>query len=217
MMIDTEEQARAFVAERCSDDALAALERFADELLVEAEKQNLIANSTTDMLWQRHFADSAQLLDHVPRAPGGRDGDPWLDLGTGAGFPGVVTAIRRPDRPHILVESRARRVEWLERVVALAGLKHCRVLHSRLEKVDSFPASVITARAFAPLPQLIALSARFSTDATTWLLPKGRSAAQEREELDSPQREMFHVKQSVTSPDAAILVGIGRPKARSRR
>ncbi|RDS78514.1 16S rRNA (guanine(527)-N(7))-methyltransferase RsmG [Alteriqipengyuania lutimaris] len=215
-MIETEEQARAFVADLCSSDAFSALERFAAELLIEAAKQNLIARSTTDTLWQRHFADSAQLLDHVPRETDGADAHPWLDLGSGAGFPGIVMAIMRPEVPHVLVESRARRVEWLERMVALAGLKQCRVVHSRLEKVESFPAGVITARAFAPLPQLISLSARFSTTGTTWLLPKGRSAAQERDELDSPQRAMFHVKQSVTSRDAAILVGTGRPKTGSR-
>tara|TARA_B100000678_G_scaffold280327_1_gene276929 strand:+ start:83 stop:730 length:648 start_codon:yes stop_codon:yes gene_type:complete len=215
-MIESEDQARAFVADRCSPEAFAALERFAEELLVEAEKQNLIARSTTDTLWQRHFADSAQLLDHVPRETDAAVG-PWLDLGTGAGFPGIVTAIMRPDMPHVLVESRARRVEWLERMVALAGLNQCRVEHSRIEKVESFEAGVISARAFAPLQELINLSSRFSTGRTVWLLPKGRSAAQERDELDSPQREMFHVKQSATSRDAAILVGTGRPKGGRRR
>lgn len=217
MMIETEEQAREFVAERCEGEAFAKLEHFAAELLIEAEKQNLIARSTTSMLWQRHFADSAQLLDHVPREAAFAEQEPWLDLGTGAGFPGIVTAIMRPELPHVLVESRARRVEWLKRMVALAGLDQCRVMHSRLEKLESFPAGVITARAFAPLPELVSLSARFSTATTTWLLPKGRSAAQEREELDSPQREMFHVKQSVTSRDAAILVGTGRIKGGSRK
>ena len=212
MMIETEDQAKAFVAERCSTESFASLERFAAELLLESEKQNLIARSTVDTLWQRHMADSAQLLDHVPRETG-----PWLDLGTGAGFPGIVTAIMRPDIPHVLVESRARRVEWLERMVALAGLENCQVIGSRMEKVETFAAGAITARAFAPLRDLINLSARFSTDRTTWLLPKGRSAAQERDELDTPQRAMFHVKQSVTSRDAAILVGTGRPSNGGRR
>ncbi len=211
-MIESEEQARQFVADRCSPDSFAALERFADALLAEAQVQNLIARSTTETLWQRHFADSAQLLDHVPRETRGT----WLDLGSGAGFPGIVTAIMRPDIPHILVESRKRRVEWLERAIADAGLPMCRVYGSRLELVESFNADIISARAFAPLDELLRLSARFSTARTTWLLPKGRSAKQERDELESSQRGMFHVKQSVTSPDAAILVGTGRPKTGSR-
>ena len=211
-MIEGEHEARAFVAERCSARSFASLEQFVSELLVEAERQNLISRSTTKTIWQRHVADSAQLLDHVPR---GTDGL-WLDLGTGAGFPGIVTAIMRPEMPHVLVESRKRRVAWLEHAAKLAGLENCKVIGSRLQLVDSFEASVISARAFAPLAELINLSARFSTDRTTWLLPKGRSAAQERDELDSPQRAMFHVKQSLTSSDAAILVGKGRPKVRSR-
>ena len=211
-MIETEEQAKAFVAERCDTEAFAKLELFAKALVTEAESQNLIARSTVPMLWQRHIADSAQLLDHVSRETG-----PWLDLGSGAGFPGIVLAIMRPDVSHVLVESRARRIAWLERMVSLANLTHCRVAGSQLEKVETIKAGVITARAFAPLPQLLHLSARFSTARTVWLLPKGRSAAQERDELESPQRDMFHVKQSVTSQDAAILVGTGRPKIGSRQ
>ena len=211
-MIETEDQARAFVAERCSEEAFAALEGFGRQLLEEAEHQNLIARSTVESLWQRHVADSAQLLDYVPRETSGI----WLDLGTGAGFPGIVTAIMRPDIPHVLVESRKRRVEWLERAISGAKLKNCTVLGSRLQAVEDLEAAVISARAFAPLKELISLSARFSTERTTWLLPKGRSAAQERDELDSSQRAMFHVKQSLTSSDAAILVGKGRPKVRSR-
>lgn len=212
-MISTENEARHFVAERCSARALASLDKFADALLNEAERQNLISRSTMPLLWQRHFADSAQLLDHVPRETEG----PWLDLGTGAGFPGLVTSIMRPDIPHVLVESRKRRIEWLQCAIDLLELPNCKVFGSRLQLVKSFETGIITARAFAPLQELINLSARFSTDRTTWLLPKGRSAKQERDELDSAWRKMFHVKQSVTSPDAAILVGTGRPNIGSRR
>lgn len=183
------------------------LERFVTALLDESERQNLISRSTMPTIWQRHIADSAQLLDHVPR----ETNHSWLDLGTGAGLPGVVLAIMRPEVPHILVESRKRRVEWLEQVIALLGLTNCRVYGTRLQLVETFEAGVITARAFAPLPELINLSARFSTERTTWLLPKGRSAKQERDELGSASKAMFHVKQSVTSAEAAILVGTGRP------
>ena len=213
MMIETEEEAKAFVAERCSDAAFAKLEQFVAELRIEAEHQNLISRSTIDSVWQRHVADSAQLLDHVPRETSGT----WLDIGTGAGFPGINTAIMRPDLPHVLCEPRAKRVTWLERMVTLAKLGNCRVAGSRVEKVETFAADVISARACASLKDLISLSARFSTDATYWVLPKGRSAAQERDELDSQQRAMFHVEQSLTSRDAAILVGRGRPKGGSRQ
>ncbi len=212
-MIETEDEARHFIAERCSSQAYALLERLAEALLVEAESQNLISRSTTPSVWQRHIADSAQLLEHVPR----ETGLPWLDLGTGAGFPGLVLAIMRPDIQHVLVESRKRRVEWLGRVVEMLDLRNCRIEGARLQLVDTFEAGVITARAFAPLPELIDLSARFSTERTVWLLPKGRSAKQERDALNPAWQKMFHVKQSVTSADAAILVGNGRPNIGSRR
>ena len=212
-MIETEGEAKAFVQERCTVEACEALETFCTLLLAEAQQQNLIARSTIDHLWQRHIADSAQLLDHVSR----ETSEPWLDLGTGAGFPGIVTAVMRPDVRHVLVESRKRRVEWLERVVVALNMTNVTIAGCRLENVDSFQAGTISARAFAPLPSLINLSSRFSTARTCWVLPKGRSAEQERDELDSPQREMFHVKQSVTSRDAAILVGKGRPKGGSHR
>ena len=213
MIIETEEQAKAFVSERCTATAFARLDEFVAELRIEAENQNLISRTTMDSVWQRHVADSAQLLDHVPR----ETSEPWLDIGTGAGFPGIVTAIMRPDLAHVLCEPRAKRVVWLERMVALAQAQNCRVAGSRVEKVETFAAGVISARACASLKDLVSLSARFSTDRTHWVLPKGRSAAQERDELNSQQRAMFHVEQSLTSRDAAILVGTGRPKGGSRQ
>jgi 16S rRNA (guanine527-N7)-methyltransferase len=79
-----------------------------------------------------------------------------------------------------------------------------------LEHVDSFEAAVISARAFAPLTRLLALSARFSTRDTLWLLPKGRSAVQEVATLPRDSAELFHVEQSVTDAEAGIVIGRGR-------
>ena len=77
--------------------------------------------------------------------------------------------------------------------------------------MESFPAGVITARAFAPLGKLVTLSARFSTQATIWLLPKGRSAAQELAEQPLDVQKMFHVEHSETDSAGGILVGQGTP------
>ena len=74
--------------------------------------------------------------------------------------------------------------------------------------------AVITARAFAPLGKLLQLSARFSTRDTIWLLPKGRSAAQELAEQPPGVMAMFHVEQSRTDPDGGILIGQGTPQIR---
>ena len=158
-------------------------------------------------VWQRHFADSLQLLDQVPRGT-----SPWLDLGTGAGFPGLALAAAAPESSFVLMESRKRRVDWLTRAAADLGLENCRVVGARVENVETFPAAVIVARAFAPLGKLLRLSARFSTPATVWLLPKGRSAAQEWAEQPDGVREMFHVEQSATDAAGGILVGRGAPQ-----
>jgi 16S rRNA (guanine527-N7)-methyltransferase len=209
-MIGSEAEARHFCAERTDTAGLERLERFAALLGAENQRQNLVSTASLESVWQRHFADSLQLLDHVSRETPGS----WLDLGSGAGFPGLVLAIAKPDLTIILVESRKRRVEWLTQAAAAIGLANCRVIGSRLESVESFPAAAITARAFAPLGKLLALSARFSTQATVWLLPKGRSAAQELAEQPTAIQHMFHVEQSRTDPTGGILVGQGTPDIR---
>lgn len=201
-----EPTARAFCAARLDDQAMDRLDRLAALLVDENARQNLVSASSLDHVWERHFADSVQLLDHVPR-----ETPPWLDLGSGAGFPGLPVAIARPGMEVVLIESRRKRVEWLERVIADLGLTHCRVIGARLELVPTVPAGTICARAFAPFDKLLRLSARFSTPATTWLLPKGRSAAKELAAESESIRAMFHVEQSATDPEAGILVGTGVP------
>lgn len=202
-MIATEDDARTLVAGLGDGAALARLDRLATMLGEENRRQNLVSNGSLPEIWRRHIADSAQLLNHVPR----ETAEPWLDLGTGAGFPGLIIAALRPELDVRLVESRRKRVEWLDHARRELGLERCRILGQRLELVETFPAGVISARAFAPLPELFALSARFSTERTLWLLPKGRSAAQELSELAESQREMFHVEHSQTNPEAGIIVG----------
>ena len=209
-MIANEAEARRFCAARVDEPGLERLERFAALLAGENSRQNLVSSASLDSVWQRHFADSLQLLDHVSRETLG----PWLDLGSGAGLPGLVLAIARPELTMVLVESRKRRVEWLARACEELGLENCRIIGRRLESVETLPAAAITARAFAPLGKLLNLSARFSTQATVWLLPKGRSAAQELAEQPEAIQQLFHVEQSQTDPGGGILVGRGAPDLR---
>ena len=204
-MIVTEDEARAFVAKRCEALAIERLTVLVEALAAENENQNLVARPTLDTVWTRHVADSAQLLDHCTDGEG-----LWLDLGSGAGFPGLVIAAMRPESSVTLVESRKRRVEWLGRAIELMGLENCRVDGRRLEQVETCRAAVISARAFAPLDRLLSLSARFSTSTTCWVLPKGRSAEQEVQGLPRDCRAMFHVEQSQTDPEAGIVVGRGQ-------
>ena len=120
-----------------------------------------------------------------------------------------IIAIVSPYRVK-MVESRKRRCEFLNRVVEQTGIAdHATVLADRLENIESFPVDVISARAFAPLDRLIALSHRFSTENTVWLLPKGKNAVRELKGLSPKRQKMFHVEHSLTDPDAGILVGKG--------
>lgn len=204
MILSDETGARAWL-EALPEWDEAARERleFMVRLLGEENgRQNLVSAASLDAVWLRHIADSAQLLAHVPR----ETSSPWLDLGTGAGFPGLVIAALRPETAVIMVESRARRIEWLERARIALGLDRARIAGTRVELLPEGQFSVISARAFAPLPKLLDLSARFSTAETMWLLPKGRSARQELDELKG-WRHLFHVEQSLTDAQAGVIVG----------
>ena len=205
-VIDSEDAARAYVARWTDQAGMDRLDRFCTILLEENRQQNLISKPSEAQLWQRHIADSAQLLEHVSRETLTIDTAPWLDLGTGAGFPGIVIAALMPEIQVVLVESRARRIVFLQQAIVEIGLSRCIVEGDRLERVKPFAASVISARAFAPLPKLLSLSAPFSTSATRYALPKGRSAAHELQTLKPAIRKMFHVEQSLTDPESGIIV-----------
>jgi 16S rRNA (guanine527-N7)-methyltransferase len=203
-MIENEAQARAWLADLPQCDALAMerLERLVSLLREENQRQNLVSRSSLDEVWRRHVADSAQLLLHVPRETTGL----WLDLGTGAGFPGLVIAILHPHLPVRMIESRSRRVDWLEHVISELGLEGADVFRGRLEMMPDCRAAFISARAFAPLDKLLDLSARFSTSDTLWLLPKGMSAQQELDDLIG-WKHAFHVERSLTDAQAGVIVG----------
>lgn len=204
MILSHEASARAWLKSlpEWTSEAGERLEDLAALLTAENDVQNLVSDTSLADLWIRHYADSAQLLKFVPR----ETSSPWLDLGTGAGFPGLVIAILRPDCRVEMVESRSRRIEWLQRVCETLGLENAKIRGARLEAVETHKVPAISARAFAPLPKLLEISARFSTEETLWLLPKGRSARQELTELKG-WNHLFHVEQSMTDAESGIIVG----------
>lgn len=204
VVIDSEAAAKTWLVETLGADA-AALDRLSllvGMLTEENQQQNLVSRGSLVSVWQRHIVDSAQLL-YVSRGTPGA----WLDLGTGAGFPGLVIAALQPERTVVLVDSRKLRTEWLERAAAALGLPNVQVVLARVEDLPSRTHAVISARAFAPLPRLLALSARFSTPQTLWLLPKGAKARHELQELGEEWAHTFHVEQSLTDSAAGVLVG----------
>jgi 16S rRNA (guanine527-N7)-methyltransferase len=141
-----------------------------------------------------------------------------LDLGSGPGFPGLVIATLHPG--HVtLVESRKLRAEFLRRAVFLLGIEdRTDVVCARLEMVPSSRFDVITARAFAPLPKLLALSERFAATETRWVLPKGRNAKSELEAVESLWQGDFRLADSITDPEAKIIIAERvRRKTKGRR
>ena len=195
-----EDQARAWVERVCnvSRETMAKLDAFADLLRAENERQNLVSRGTLDQLWLRHIADSAQLLRFAPA------GASWLDLGTGAGFPGLIVAALH-DGPVTLVEERRLRADFLQRAAEAMTLR-VEILHARAERVPARPFDVISARAFAPLEKLLSLGTAFSTQKSLWLLPKGRNAETELAALDPSWQGDFRLEPSVTDAEAQIIV-----------
>ena len=193
-------EARAWVERefRVSRETMARLDAFADLLRVENERQNLVSRGTLDQLWLRHIADSAQLLRFPP------PGASWVDLGTGAGFPGLIVAALH-DGPVTLIEERRLRVDFLRRAAEALDLR-IEILHAKAERVVPRPFDVISARAFAPLPRLLELGTGFSTTNSLWVLPKGRNAETELAALDSSWQGGFRLEPSITDAEAQIIV-----------
>lgn len=200
----TEEEAKHWLIDglNVSRETYARLDQLRGLVLEEANLQNLVSSATIDHFWARHIVDSAQLLTFADRAPSGD----WLDLGTGAGFPGMVIGLLS-DRPIILVESRRKRFEFLRALVVHFGLAHVSVHCGRLETLASRRVAIISARAFAPLPRLLPLAFRFAASDTLWILPKGRSAKDELALIADTWHGKFDICSSLTDDEATILIG----------
>ncbi|WBH18106.1 16S rRNA (guanine(527)-N(7))-methyltransferase RsmG [Sphingomonas radiodurans] len=197
----TEDEAREATRAIVGDAALAKFDHFADRVRVESDRQNLVSRPSLDALWHRHMLDSAQL---IPLAPPG-DGL-WIDVGTGAGFPGIVVALAA-ERPFALVEPRRMRADFLREIVAEHGISHRVTIHqSKVERLPPAPAAVISARAVASISDLLDATAHLANGATVYLLPKGQSATTEQDDARRRFEGMFHVEQSITDPNSGIIV-----------
>ncbi|WP_420138581.1 16S rRNA (guanine(527)-N(7))-methyltransferase RsmG [Sphingomonas sp.] len=200
----TEEEALEWLAVRnVPRGTLDKLDLYTQLLRREASAQNLVSASTLDAIWSRHIVDSAQLLDHA-----GSWGK-WIDLGSGAGFPGLVVALIGQGKV-TLVEARAKRVTFLREVAAATGIEdRVTVIAGRVETAEKRRFDVISARAFAPLEKLLTLGLPFSDKATRWVLPKGKSAAEELAASHGSWQGSFELVPSVTDSQASIIVATG--------
>jgi 16S rRNA (guanine527-N7)-methyltransferase len=181
-----------------SRETMDKLGLYAEMLRVENARQNLISASTLDSLWTRHILDSAQLVRFEPHS-----GASWVDIGSGAGLPGIVIACI-VSGPVTLIEPRRLRADFLHRVCESLQL-HANVVHCKAER-SSGTYSVITARAVASLASLLRISHHLSTRNTVWVLPKGRMAEEELAEARLSWQGVFHVEQSSTDADSKIVV-----------
>ena len=170
---------------------------------------NLVGAASLADPWRRHVLDSAQLLAHLP-APA----SPLVDLGSGAGFPGMVLALLGV--PEVsLIEADRRKAQFLREVARSTGAA-VTVHNERIERLAGWPAAVVTARALAPLPRLLPLAERFLPPASLCLFLKGPTL--DREMIDAAERwhmvpEMFP---SLSAPSGIVLKlrGVGRARDR---
>lgn len=200
-----------FVAHRrVSRETLARLEQYAELLGKWNPAINLVSPSSLKEVWSRHFLDSAQLLDLAPAAT-----THWVDLGAGGGFPGLVVAIlaaeERPELKFTLVESDRRKAAFLAHAAHTLGVG-AEVLGDRIESIPPLGADVVSARALAPLDQLLSHAARHMKPGGVAIFPKGARHEEEIRQALEKWRFACEKHRSMTDPEAVVLtVGeIGR-------
>ena len=200
--IDRTGRGAALALTPVSRETLARLDILAEELRRWQGVKNLVGPRTLDQVWTRHIADSLQLLDIAP------DAMRWLDLGSGAGFPGLVLAIAGLERGMLvdLVESNGRKCAFLRQLVRLTGAR-ASVHHARIEALigNFVGVEVVTARALAPLAQLLAWTEPLLTTGTTGLFPKGREVELELTEAAKSWTYQAELLPSRTDSEARIV------------
>jgi 16S rRNA (guanine527-N7)-methyltransferase len=174
------------------------LNRFADLLARWNTRLNLVAPRDVPVLWQRHVADSLQLLPLLPAHL-----DKAIDLGSGGGFPGLVVAIAS-GIPFDLIESDQRKASFL-RTAILETAAPAKVLVGRIETIELPPARLVTARALAPLPRLLPLAARILAPGGVCLFLKGARTDEEIADATPDWNMTIDRIRSTTSAGGVIL------------
>jgi len=182
-----------------SRETLARFKAYADLLVDWNARHNLVAKSTLPDLWQRHFWDSAQLAPHIPGKARS-----LADLGSGAGFPGLVLALLRPDLVVTLHEATTKKCAFLQAVADRTGLKVV-IRNSRLEDLPAQAFDIVTARALAPLPQLLRYAYPFTSPDSVCLFLKGQNVGVELTEAHKYWNMEVSQVPSQTEPSAAIV------------
>lgn len=181
-----------------SRETLERLEIYAELLETWQRRLNLVGPKTLPDKWHRHFFDSAQIFDLLPN-----NARVLIDLGSGAGFPGLVLSIMGVPETH-LVEADQRKAAFLREVAretdAAAEVHACRA-----EAIRDLTGDVITARALAPMKKLLPLCKKFTRKDSVVLLPKGQHVDDELTECAIPANICLDRTESRTNPDGSIL------------
>jgi len=186
-------------------ETIHRLTRYAELLNRWQKAINLVAPSTLPQVWSRHYADSAQLRNLAPEARC------WLDLGSGAGFPGLVVAILQTGTPDFhmhLVESNHKKCAFLAEVVRATEAPvdiHAMRIEQLAERAQSLRPDVVSARALAPLPRLFELAAPFFGEGTRGLFLKGRETKTEFEAARPGWTFDARLHASLTAQDSGIV------------
>ena len=180
------------------------LRHFQNLLLKWTSRINLISKATMGEIWHRHILDSAQIFAHHTPKPG-----IWADVGSGGGLPGIVAAIlsaeRAPDTHLVLVESDQRKATFLR--TAIRELSLTATVHAtRAESLDALAAPTLSARALAPLTDLLDVMLRHGTPDSTGLFLKGASYKKEIAEARQNWDFALEAHPSLTNPDASLLI-----------
>ena len=184
-----------------SRETLSRLETYAALLVKWQAKINLVGPATLPDLWRRHFLDSAQLLPLLPPAPG-----TLVDLGSGAGFPGLVLALMTEWRVH-LIDSDQRKCAFLRQVALETGANTRVAIHARrFEDVPGYKADIVTARACAPLDALLGYALPFLGENGRCLFLKGAQAEEELTAAEANWNMQVTRRPSLTDPAGVILV-----------
>ena len=171
---------------------------------------NLVGPATLADPWRRHVLDSAQLAAHVPA--GAAD---LVDLGSGAGFPGMVLALLGVRGVH-LIEGDRRKAQFLREVARATGAP-ATIHAARIERMQDWPAAVVTARALAPLPRLLELADRFLVSDSVCLLLKGKSVERELTNARVSWHMVSETFPSLSDPLGTVLKLRGICRARDRQ
>jgi 16S rRNA (guanine527-N7)-methyltransferase len=194
----TDESLRAATAPSVSRETDAALRSFVALLLRWNSRINLVAARDEEEVWRRHVLDSLQLLPLIPT-----NAKPLIDLGSGGGFPGLVLAAAA-SRPTHLVEADKRKAAFLSEATRELGLHHVQVHPTRIEAASLPPAAVVTARALAPLSNLLSHTHRLLAPGGIALFPKGRTA---EDELTAAARDWtMRVERFPSGTDTAATI-----------